>query len=183
VPDRRRSGAPGEGAPPPGPTGTPDSGARPLLVAYGNRLRGDDGIGWHVAEAVRTAAPPGSVRIITVHQLAPEIAEAVAAAPAVVFVDAACNAAPGAVAVTAVHPEPRPAAGLTQHQYGPGELLRLGSLVFGHRPPAAWLVTIGAADFDGGEHLSPPVAAALPRAAASALHLLDLAPAAAPTLP
>jgi hydrogenase maturation protease len=180
VTERSRAGVPPARPP---DAGGPTAATPPLLVGYGNRLRGDDGIGWHVAEAVREAALPGAVRIITLHQLAPELAEPVAAAPAVVFVDAACDTEPGSVAVAAIRPASRPVPGFTQHQYGPAEVLRLASLVFGCAPPAAWLVTIGAADLDCGERLSPPVAAALPRAVASALQLLDLSRTAAPTLP
>jgi hydrogenase maturation protease len=145
--------------------------AMPLLLAWGNTLRGDDGVGWHVADAVRALAGTAPVTVITAHQLAPELAEPVAAASVVVFVDAACDVAPGTLAVRPVAPAMAPAPGMTQHEYHPAEVLRLARAVFGSAP-AAWLITIGVADLDGGAGLSPAVSAAVPHAAARILDLL-----------
>ena len=39
-----------------------------LVVGYGNRLRGDDGAGPSVAEALLETVPP-DVHVLTVHQL------------------------------------------------------------------------------------------------------------------
>ena len=63
-----------------------------LVIGYGNTLRGDDGVGPRVAEAVAAMALPG-VRTLGCHQLAPEHAEAISRADRVVFVDAAVDAA------------------------------------------------------------------------------------------
>ena len=59
-----------------------------LVIGYGNTLRGDDGIGPAVAEAVAALGLPG-VRVIVAHQLTPELAADLADAQLVVFVDAA----------------------------------------------------------------------------------------------
>jgi hydrogenase maturation protease len=141
-----------------------------LLIAYGNRLRGDDGVAWHVAAAVRAVG--GGHRIITAHQLTPELASDVADADCVVFVDAACDVAPGNVAVHPVHPAASPPGGLTQHICDPGALLWFALQASGRAPAAAWLVTVGAESLDHGEGLSMPVEAAVPRASAAVLRLL-----------
>jgi hydrogenase maturation protease len=67
--------------------------ARVLIVGYGNPLRGDDGLGWHAAEALRAALP--EAEILAVHQLTPELAEDASRAELVIFLDAAETGAPG----------------------------------------------------------------------------------------
>ena len=58
-----------------------------LVIGYGNELRRDDGLGPRVAASL---AGPG-VRALAVRQLTPELAEEVATARLVVFVDARVN--------------------------------------------------------------------------------------------
>jgi hydrogenase maturation protease len=145
-----------------------------LLIGYGNPLRGDDGVGWVVARAVRAANAPH--HILTAHQLTPELASDVADADRVVFIDAACDAEPGQVTARPVRPAHGPPRGLTQHAYDPSALLWLARAVHGRAPEEAWLVTVGASRFDCGEGLSPAVEAAIPRACAEALRCLDQGP-------
>lgn len=149
-----------------------------LLIAYGNPLRGDDGVGWAVAAAVEAAGVPHPLphRVLTVHQLTPELASDVAGADRVVFVDAACDADPGEVIAQPVRPADGPPHGLTQHSYDPGTLLWLARQAHGRAPDEAWLVTVGADRFDCDEALSPAVQAAVPRACAEALRHLDPGP-------
>jgi hydrogenase maturation protease len=157
-----------------------------LLIGYGNPLRGDDGVGWHVADAVRAALRAGAtadvevsrLRIITEHQLTPEMASDVAASGVVVFVDAACDCAAGVVRVRPVGVT-GPPSGFTQHQFDPGTLLWLAREVYGRMPASAWLITIGASAFACEQCLSPPVRAGVSVACSAAVHLLDLTP---PTL-
>lgn len=119
-----------------------------LIVGYGNPLRRDDGIGPRVAE--RFADHPG-VRVVTTHQLVPELAEAVAAAERVVFVDATAGGG-DAVSASILTPTDRPAA--VGHAGDPGWLLGLAAAVYGRRP-AAWLVGVPGRDFGFGDGLSP----------------------------
>jgi hypothetical protein len=58
-----------------------------LLIGYGNELRGDDGVGPYVAREIDRRDLPG-VRTFALHQLAPELAEEIAGADGVIFVDA-----------------------------------------------------------------------------------------------
>jgi hydrogenase maturation protease len=149
-----------------------------LLIAYGNPLRGDDGVGWAVAAAVEAACASRRLpyRVLTVHQLTPELASDVAGAERVVFVDAACDATPGEVISRAVRPANGPPHGLTQHSYDPGTLLWLARQAHGRAPDEAWLITVGGDRFDCEEALSPAVEASVSRACAEAVRHLDPGP-------
>ena len=67
------------------------TGAGVLVVGYGNPLRSDDGIGWHAARLLATDPRLDRARVLTRHQLAPELAEDVSRASLVVLVDAAAE--------------------------------------------------------------------------------------------
>jgi hydrogenase maturation protease len=122
-----------------------------LVIGYGNRLRGDDGLGPHVAEAVAARARPG-VRVMTLVQLVPELAADLAGARLVVFVDARAGRAEGGV--EAVPIEPGPGDAWTTHAAGPRALLALTRSAYG-RAPEAWWVTVPGWDFRVREGLSP----------------------------
>jgi hypothetical protein len=62
-----------------------------LVIAWGNPLREDDGVAWHVLEALRALRPHPALPALHLrhaHQLVPEMAECVSRATGVVFVDA-----------------------------------------------------------------------------------------------
>ena len=61
-----------------------------LVIGYGNTLRGDDGVGPRVAEAVEKLNLPG-VRTLVCQQLSPEHADPISRVRKVVFVDAIVN--------------------------------------------------------------------------------------------
>lgn len=121
-----------------------------LVIGYGNTLRGDDGVGPRVAEAVDLLRLPG-VRSLGCHQLSPEHAEAISRADGVVFVDAAVDA-PREVRLRRLEPEGD--SPLITHAPDPRALLALARDVFGHAPNAWWL-TIPATKLDFGEDLTP----------------------------
>ncbi len=126
------------------------SGKRELLViGYGNTLRGDDGVGPRVAEAVGALRLPG-VRTLICQQLAPEHAEPISRAGTVVFVDAAVDA-PSQVQFRKL--EPGVSSQLMAHAADPRTMLALARDVFGHAPEAWWL-TIPAMNLDFCEELS-----------------------------
>ncbi len=138
-----------------------------LIIGYGNTLRGDDGIGQAVAEALVNEAGIDRADVIACHQLTPDLAECIAAVDLVVFVDAAVNVPPGIVAVREVPG----ASALSQggkiaslvHTADPAALLGLASRLYG-RSPEAFLVTIGVSSLALSEALSDTVAASLPEA-------------------
>ena len=121
-----------------------------LVIGYGNTLRSDDGVGARVAAAVDALALPGVVALVR-HQLTPELAEPVSEARAVVFVDAAVDAA---TEVQVRQLEPADGAQLMAHAADPRTLLALARQLFGRCPPAWWL-TIPVENLEFGEELSP----------------------------
>lgn len=139
---------------------------RCLILGCGNTLRGDDGVGPFLCSWAeeRFAGEPG-VRAMTSHQWAPEMAEDVAAADTVLFVDCSLDQAPGQILLrelTAVPLKP----GLVTHHLGAAELLRVAQDLYGAQPRRACLLTIGAGSIELGEELSPAISAALPDAQA-----------------
>ncbi len=136
---------------------------RTLIIACGNPLRADDGVGWRVAEALEEAIEDSTVRIKTVHQLTPELAEDVSQAQTVFFVDAAESENPGSVRVEPLREMPGMSACLT-HSVRPATLLWLARALCGKAPERAFLVTISGSRFELSEELSGPAALAVPEA-------------------
>jgi len=129
------------------------------VVAYGNPLRGDDGVAWRVVERLERDGDP--VVPLTLHQLTPELALVLSQADGVIFVDARAGRAPGSVRCSEVKPQTA-APGLTHH-VAPEAVLALTQSLYGVQPRAA-LVTVAAESFALAEHLSPTVRRAVPRA-------------------
>jgi hydrogenase maturation protease len=125
--------------------------ASALVIGYGNVLRGDDGVGPQAARAVARWALP-AVRVLELQQLAPELAEALAAARLTVFVDA--GFAPLGQGVQVRRLEPAAGTLTLAHTSDPGGLLALTQSVYG-RHPAAWAITVPAVHLELGEGLSP----------------------------
>jgi hydrogenase maturation protease len=121
-----------------------------LVIGYGNTLRGDDGVGPRVAEAIEMLTLPG-VRTLAAPMLTPELADPISRAQTVVFVDAAVDA-PQEVQLRKL--EPNETSQLMAHAADPRTMLALARDVFGHTPQAWWL-TIPAATLDFREDLSP----------------------------
>ena len=122
-----------------------------LIIGYGNTLRGDDGVGPRVAEAVEQLRLE-NVRTLICQQLSPEHAEPISRAATVVFVDAAVDA-PQVVQMRPL--APGPSSQLMAHAADPRTMLALARDVFGHAPKAWWL-TIPVGNLEFTEVLSPP---------------------------
>jgi hydrogenase maturation protease len=121
-----------------------------LVIGYGNTLRGDDGVGPRVVEAIEKLNLSG-VRTLICQQLSPEYADPVSRAHTVVFVDAAVDA-PREVQLRKL--EPGESSQLMAHAADPRTLLALARDVFGHAPQAWWL-TIPVVKLDFSETLTP----------------------------
>ena len=132
--------------------------ARVLILGYGNPLRGDDGLGWHAAEALRAALP--DAEIVTSHQLTPELAETASRAELVIFVDAGVGDCPGEWRAVPVASVPETTRAFSHH-VTPASILEAARLLYG-RAPEGVLFSMTAASFDFGAGLSAPVTAALP---------------------
>lgn len=141
--------------------------ARILIVAYGNPLRCDDGVAWRAADAVEGKFPESEVEIVQLHQLAPEVADAVRHRELVLFIDAACpddveNNRPGDIRVREVSgAESSEHPSHFSHAFSPAKVLAFARELYG-ATPKAFVVTVAGVDFSHGESLSAPVAAALP---------------------
>jgi hydrogenase maturation protease len=133
--------------------------ARSLVVGYGNPLRGDDGLGWHVAAVLAAHLPPADTDLVTAHQLTPELAEDVANARLAVLVDARLGEPPGHVRVREVTPARGPS---WSHHLRPEDVVGLAGALYGAAPPV-FLVTVTGAWFGYGTQLSPAVRSCLPR--------------------
>jgi hydrogenase maturation protease len=136
---------------------------RLLVIGYGSELRRDDAVGPRTARAVAAWQLPGVAAIAT-HQLMPELAEPIAEAERVVFVDAGQNE------TLHIRPiEPNPGASWSRHAGSPQELLALAESLC-RRRPESWLITLPAPDLGFGEGLS----AAAERGIAEALRQIRI---------
>jgi hydrogenase maturation protease len=122
-----------------------------IVIGYGNELRGDDGIGPFLAAAVAERAWP-SVLALAVHQLTPELAEALAGARLAIFIDAC--AAPEGEPVEVLAIAPGSPSGAPSHAGDPHVLLGLARHLYG-TAPAAWWVMVAGHRFGLGQELSP----------------------------
>src|SRR5579859_5783898 len=105
--------------------------ARIVVAGYGNPLRGDDGAGWRVAEAV--AQKWGQrVCVLMGQQPAPEWAPMLAAADVAFLVDATREAVPG-LRVRRLEPVVGGQL-LDGHTFSPEHLLGLAGALYGHVP-------------------------------------------------
>jgi hydrogenase maturation protease len=137
---------------------------RCLILACGNPLRGDDGVGLWLAEwAEKRFGAETDVRVLVRQQWAPELAEEIARAQSVLFIDCSVDSAPGSVALLPVAPAAA-VQGLATHHLGAPELLALSRDLYNSQPSNALLVTIGAGSTELGEVFSDAVTAALPAA-------------------
>jgi hydrogenase maturation protease len=152
----------------------PDAAAvKPLLViAWGNRSRGDDALGPLFLDALRAALTPeqdARVELIEEHQLQPELALDLAGRQRVLLADAA----PDAPAPFELRPvQAQRDASLTSHALSPAALLAVCADLRITAPPAA-LLALHARAFGLGLPLSDAAAAALPAAVEHARRWID----------
>jgi hydrogenase maturation protease len=135
-----------------------------VVLAIGNTLRGDDGVAAHVADLLGTRA---GVEVRRVHQLTPELAEEMAHATAVVFVDAN----PGVTEARLERLVPAPQRSPLTHNVSPGELVLVAEQLYGFQG-AAYLCHVPAENFAEGDSLSEVAKAGARAAAQCVLALL-----------
>jgi hydrogenase maturation protease len=133
-----------------------------LVIGYGNTLRGDDAVGYQIAEIIEDMNWVG-VNAIACHQLMPELAAAIAQTETVIFVDAAIapSSADSDVAFTCLNPDETLA--FTTHAATPPALLALTRWLY-DAAPVAYQLTVPAFNFEMGEPLSPVTHACRSRA-------------------
>ncbi|MCD6291657.1 MAG: hydrogenase maturation protease [Anaerolineae bacterium] len=152
------------------------NGQRALILGYGNVSREDDGIGFHVLNAVarRLGRPPlpldddglsdlrHQVDLVFLPQLVPEMAETLAEYDVVYFVDAHTGAYDEALHWEELERGYVPSP-LTHH-LTPATLLELTSMLCG-RTPAGYLISVRGYRFGFGMELSPEAAELCEKAA------------------
>lgn len=137
---------------------------RCLILACGNTLREDDGIGPFLAEwAEERWRGDARVRVLCDHQWTPEMVEDVAAAAAVVFVDCAADCEAGLVRCGPVEPA-YDTKKLGTHHLDAAQMLALSTQLYGRMPRSSLLLTVGAGSLELREGFSDEVKAALPEA-------------------
>jgi hydrogenase maturation protease len=132
-----------------------------LIIGYGNTLRNDDGVGVKTAEAIEAKNWPDT-RVITSHQLTPELAEDIAGVEQVIFVDATLS--------ECVDTRLQPLETLTEgrtfgHAETPESLLAFTRSIYG-KNPLAYGVYIPAVNCEFGEELSEVTRAGMDKAIA-----------------
>jgi len=105
------------------------------------------------------AQPGEGLLVFKVHQLTPELAEAMSEVALVIFVDAAMGGDPGEMSCTAVTSSD---ADLHfSHDVTPAVLLGMAKALYA-KEPRTFLISAAGKFFDHGETLSPEIAAAIP---------------------
>jgi hydrogenase maturation protease len=130
---------------------------RTLVIGFGNPLRGDDGFGWEVAARLTSVENDGSIEVLTVHQLTPEMIETLSQFNQVIFIDASCEGIPGEwrcdpVSAGEINPN---ALG---HRFGIPELLGHARKLYGSTPQAL-LISVSGESFECRDHLTPRIEA------------------------
>ncbi len=140
---------------------------RTLVIAWGNPLRGDDGLGWQAAAAL--AQHGLEVRVS--HQLAPEYAEEISRSDLVLFIDAACDNGSGELRSEKIEPR-RSSSTDFSHHMDPAGLLGLAEGLYGSCP-GAYLFSVGGRRFGYGEVLSEEVQSAMPELLARVRQVIE----------
>jgi hydrogenase maturation protease len=121
-----------------------------LVIACGNSLRGDDGVGHAAADIVKSWQTPG-VKVLSVHQLVPELIDEMKEVQRVLFIDAGTNNADRAFEHCNI--EPKQSRRFFGHHDTPANLLALLRELDG-RAPEARLLSISACSFDHDDGLT-----------------------------
>jgi hydrogenase maturation protease len=110
-----------------------------LVIGYGNTLRGDDGLGYRMAETIETWDLP-DIEALPCHQLTPELAAAMAEVDRVIFIDATPPQNPHSPIVLE-RITPGSQSGLfSGHHSDPKALLNLTKELYGKQPLAYTLL-------------------------------------------
>lgn len=138
--------------------------ARCLILACGNTLRSDDGVGPKLAAwAEERFRPEPEVRVMVRQQWTPDLAEDIAAVDSVLFIDASVKPPPGRVRLIPVSSRVDTAEPASHH-LTPNQLLGLSRSLYGSIKSHAMLLTVGVGSTELGETFSAPVEAAIHRA-------------------
>jgi hydrogenase maturation protease len=148
--------------------------ARALVVCVGNALVGDDAVGCAVHDRLAAAPLPPGVRLELLGLGGLRLLDLLEGEDRLVVVDAVqLGDPPGMVHLLSWDALPPPVTATTSHGVGLREAIEVGRrLLPGQMPAQAFLVGVEGRVFDAvGEPMTPPVAAAVERAARLALEV------------
>jgi len=106
---------------------------------------------------------------MTCHQLTPELAEPIARAGRVLFVDAHTGASPGRIESRRVAPASN-ATGTLSHHLSPAALIALADTLY-EKTTEGWWITVVGQHFGHGAELTPLVAESVPAAGQQVIRL------------
>lgn len=137
-----------------------------LVIGYGNTLRGDDAVGRLLADEVSDWNLPG-VRVVSTHQLTPELACDISRSERVLFMDASLFQQVGEEETVKITPISHDAmlASASLHAFAPSHLLALTALLYGGHPEG-FLLTVSGAEFEHGSGLTSEMCQQMKRARA-----------------
>ncbi len=142
---------------------------RMLIIACGNPLRTDDGIGWHIAQKLASQLRSPDFEILLRFELTPDLAEDMSHADRVILIDAAAEGVPGEVRCEAINAAE--AAPAFSHECSPPVLLGLVQDLYGATPDAV-LISVAGESFKVGQGLTAAVADSVPVAVNNILELV-----------
>jgi hydrogenase maturation protease len=123
-----------------------------LVIGYGNTLRGDDGAGFRVAEAVESWQAP-ETKALPCHQLTPELAADIAEADRVFFVDATPPQNPHSpILIERIFQQEHPSL-FPGHHSSPASLLALTQQLY-DKSPIAYAMLLPSWEMGYSEDLS-----------------------------
>lgn len=145
--------------------------AKPLIIGYGNPLRGDDALGHVIVTQLQAELDPTLATFMCCQQLTLDLAEDIAQASQVILVDAALNGEAGALTIRTITPS-RTATHTLEHHMTPAALITAVSVLYDNVPPVT-LVSLVGQQWQAGTGLSEMIRNTLPEAIHAIENLLD----------
>lgn len=158
---------------------------RTLILGLGNPIRGDDGVGWRVVEAVmknltKVKKPSEGLDVDTLSGGGLNLMERLVDYDRAILVDAMQSGKqPGSVQVFPLEALDNPSAGHlgSTHETNLLTALEIGRRLGAHLPPVGGVMVVAIEAqpvFEFSEELSPPVAQAVPEAVQKVMNLLKV---------
>lgn len=143
---------------------------RTVIIGYGNPIRGDDAVGWMVANQLSARLSDNDqIEVVAAHQILPEQVELLRKSDRVIFIDADLSLLPGEVSIDSISAA---SSDVQIHTMEPVHLLRLCQQLY-QVCPTAFFVRIGCTDFEYRESLSALLQAKLDEIVDTVLTILS----------
>ncbi len=148
-----------------------------LIIGYGNALLGDDGFGLAVVDRLGECVYDSqNIEIIACRQLLPELAEKIASADGVIFVDANMRLPAASFDFSPLRSDETDSSqsgGANAHALSAASLMNAAAAIYGRQTPA-WLCSAGPSELSLGAPMSYAVAELVPVAVEAILQNVKL---------